>query len=119
MARLIALRTESRGIAECLASFDSIGEAASHAHKDADLLRLECDGNVITFQGMALTTMAVEIEGATVVLTVSPAPALILFAAWFMSVLPSRASVVWSKGWRRSPARRMMTATSKMFPRPL
>lgn len=99
MARAIGtLRLEHRGLDQCLASFASASEAASNAYDD--LIELEFADGAIRFQGMALVDMGEpRIEGWTVICDVKPTAAMILFAAWFMSVLPSRARLTWSNGW--------------------
>lgn len=99
MARVIGtLHLEHRGLDQCLASFASASEAASNAHDD--LVELEYADGAIRFQGMALVDMGEpRIEGWTVICDVKPTAAMILFASWFMSVLPSRARVTWNSGW--------------------
>jgi hypothetical protein len=98
MARPLVLTLSHRGLDQCLASFASASEAASNAHDE--LIELEFSDGAIRFQGMALVDMGEpRIEGWTVICDVKPTAAMILFASWFMSMLPSRARVTWSNGW--------------------
>lgn len=99
MARLNGtLKIEQRGVEQCLATFASVGEAAANAHDV--LIELDYADGSIRFQGMPLVAMGEpRIEDWTVICEVKPTAAMILFASWFMSVLPSRATVTWESGW--------------------
>ncbi|HMO74077.1 MAG TPA: hypothetical protein PKD48_01905 [Sphingopyxis sp.] len=98
MARIVAtLRYEHRGLDECLASFASAAEASAHAH--CELIELDFADGAIRFQGNALVSMEMRIEGNVVIGEVKPTAAMILFAAWFMNALPARATVTWKDGW--------------------
>lgn len=98
MARL-TYSVRHRGLDECLACFVSIAEAAEGARHDAELIEIECGDGIAKFQGMALSTIDAVTEPGAVTVTIRPTASIILFAAWFMSVLPSRATVVWKDGW--------------------
>lgn len=92
------LRLDHRGLDQCLATFASVSEAAAHAH--AELIELDYADGAICFQGMPLVGMGEpRIEDWTVICEVRPTAAMILFAAWFMSALPGRATVTWNGGW--------------------
>ncbi|MGV1682915.1 hypothetical protein [Sphingopyxis sp. NJF-3] len=98
MARhVFTFRSEHRGLDECLACFASASEAAAHAH--CELIELDFADGAIRFQGMALVSMEMRIEGNVVIGEVKPTAAIVLFAAWFMTALPSRATVMWKDGW--------------------
>jgi hypothetical protein len=98
MARhVFTFRSEHRGLDECLACFASASEAAAHAH--CELIELDFADGAIRFQGMALVSMEMRIEGNVVIGEVRPTPSMILFAAWFMNCLPARATVTWGDGW--------------------
>lgn len=93
----ITLRSEHRGLDECLACFASASEASAHAH--CELIELDFADGAIRFQGSALVSMEMRIEGNVVIGEVKPTAAMILFAAWFMNALPARATVTWKDGW--------------------
>lgn len=95
----ITYRVEHRGLDECLACFSSIAETAERARRDAELIEIECGEGIAKFQGMALSTIDAVTEGGTVTVTIKPTASIILFAGWFMSALPRRATVVWKDGW--------------------
>lgn len=98
MARLI-FSVEHRGLDECLACFSSIAETADCARRDAELIEIECSEGIAKFQGMELSTIDAVTEGCKVTVMIRPTASIILFAGWFMSVLPRRATVVWKDGW--------------------
>src|SRR3546814_14011501 len=93
----INLLSEHRGLDECLTFIANASEASAHAH--CELIELDFADGAIRFQGSALVSMEMRIEGNVVLGEVKPTAAMILFAAWFMSVLPSRSRVTWSNVW--------------------
>lgn len=100
MARMIVqFGTEMRGLEELQASFCSAADAVTNAWILDDLEPLEEIDGIIVWQGMSLNSLTTRIEGWTAICEVRPAPALILFAGWLMSVLPDRARVTWTDGW--------------------
>ncbi len=98
MAQLVAtLRLEWRGLDACMASFQSIAEAASNAYVDD----IEIGGSGEGFLAMGMTIARIEIEmtRVAVLATVSPTASMILFIAAVMAKLPSTARVTWRDGW--------------------
>src|SRR3546814_14721231 len=95
----ITLRSEHRGLDECLACFASASEASAHAH--CALIELDFADGAIRFQGSALVSMEMGLEGNVVIGEVKPIAEMILFEAGFMSVVPRRERVAGRQSGKR------------------
>jgi hypothetical protein len=99
MARLVGTLTlETRGLDQCKASLESIGEAAQNAYLDLENIDV-AEGGALTFNGMAVTRMETSWEGFHGVLAIKPTAGMHLFVAWLMANLPATATVAWRDGW--------------------
>lgn len=99
MARLITLITiEYRDQEKMLACFRGIFEALDNAHVEPEI-ELEIYPGGVRCNGTSVVWVCHENSGNSFVFRFKPAPGMILFVGWLMTILPSRARVIWRDGW--------------------
>lgn len=92
---------EYRDFDKCRASFQSFYESAVNADME-DCIEIEYQSYAVRWQGMALVRAEhpkQQPSKTAIIMHFKPAPGMILFVGWLMTVLPSRAKATWQDGW--------------------
>lgn len=89
------------GFDELALTLASICEALANAYVEAFDIEIDyCDRRqAITWNDMAVTSMDSGVDKENCRLVIRPTASMLLFIGYIMTLLPSRARVIWSNGW--------------------